>query len=147
MKRSPVALLLAAALAACGQASPPEGPPEITRPWTRATVGSTASAAVFMTITAPAADRLVSAATPVARETDLMTMQGGDSAMAMAYVEAIDLPAGRPVSLNPAGLHVWLAGLTHPLAAGETFPLTLAFEKAGKREITVTVIAPAAPAP
>ena len=34
-----------------------------------------------------------------------------------------------------------------PLKAGESFPLTLEFEKAGKREVTVSVIAPAAPAP
>jgi copper(I)-binding protein len=137
------ALLLLFPLAACGE------PPALAveDAWTRATVAGQANAAVFMTITAPAADRLVAAATPVAARTDLMTMRGGSSAMEMAYVSDIALPAGRPVSLDPAGLHVWLAGLRRPLAAGESFPLTLEFEHAGRREVTVSVIAPAAPPP
>lgn len=147
MKRLAVALLLAGSLASCSQPAAPEAGPEIVQPWTRDTVGSTASAAIFMTITAPTADRLLAATTPVAAETDLMTMNSAGNAMAMAYVEAIELPAGQPVSLDPTGLHVWLANLERPLKAGETFPLALEFEKAGKREVTVEVIAPAAPPP
>jgi copper(I)-binding protein len=76
-----------------------------------------------------------------------MTMEGGGSAMAMTYLEAIDIPANEPVSLNPSGLHVWLAGLNRPLRAGETFPLFLRFEKAGERRVIVSVIAPAAAPP
>jgi copper(I)-binding protein len=67
--------------------------------------------------------------------------------MAMASVKGIDLPSGQPVSLNPAGLHVWLAGLKQPLKAGQSFPLTLRFEKAGERRVSVPVIEPAAPPP
>jgi copper(I)-binding protein len=143
VKRLAFALALAGALASCGRPAAPE----VTRAWTRDTVGRTASAAVFMTITAPAGDRLVAASAPIAGKTDLMTMTGGDAAMAMDYVEAIELPAGQPVTLDAGGLHVWLADLTRPLAAGETFPLSLEFEKAGPREVTVEVVAPAAPAP
>lgn len=158
MTRLAFALLLASSLAACGQpaqsdaaqsdaAQSEAAPPEVAEPWTRDTVGRTDSAAVFMTITAPAADRLLGASTPIAGDTSLMTMTGGSEAMAMADVAAIDLPAGQPVTLGPTGLHVWLAGLDHPLTAGETFPLTLEFENAGTREVTVSVIAPAAAAP
>jgi copper(I)-binding protein len=135
--------MLAGFLAACGQPASPE----ITDAWTRDTVGGTASAAVFMTVTSSTGDRLLGASTPVAAKTDLMTMKGGTDAMEMAYVEAIDLPAGEPVSLNAAGLHVWLADLGQPLTAGESFPLQLEFEKAGEREVTVSVIAPAAAPP
>ena len=67
--------------------------------------------------------------------------------MEMKYLQGIDLPANTPVSLDPAGLHVWLANLNRPLKAGETIPLTLRFEKAGERQITVSVIAPSAPPP
>jgi copper(I)-binding protein len=74
-----------------------------------------------------------------------MTMQGGTEAMAMAYVEAIEIAANQPVSLGPTGLHVWLAGLEHPLAPGESFPLSLEFEHAGRQEVTVSVIEAAAP--
>ena len=100
-----------------------------------------------MTITSQAEDRLVAASTPIADKTDLMTMKDESGAMAMAYVERIDVPAGEAVSLNPGGLHVWLEELEEPLKAGHTFPLVLEFENGGKQEIEVTVIAPTAAAP
>ena len=143
MMKSAFALLLATTLAACGQPAQVE----IADPWTRDTIGGTANAALFMTITSPAADRLVAASTPAAARTDLMTMESGAGGMTMSYVEAIDLPAGQPVSLAPTGLHVWLEDLHQPLKAGETVPLTLTFENAGDRQVEVPVLAPAAPAP
>jgi periplasmic copper chaperone A len=113
--------------------------PQIKDVWTRATAGKTTVAAVFMTISSPTPDLLVSASTPIANKTDLMTMEGDSSKMGMRYVKDIPIPAKKPVSLNPMGLHVWLDGLKQPLKAGETFPLTLNFEKAGQREVTVMV--------
>ena len=115
--------------------------------WARDTIGGTANGAVYMTITSQAADRLVAASTTVANKTDLMTMEGGSSAMEMTYLKGIDIPAGKPVSLNPGGFHVWLAGLKQPLKAGQTFSLTLTFEKAGRRAVTVSVIKPDAAPP
>jgi copper(I)-binding protein len=76
-----------------------------------------------------------------------MTMTGGSGAMEMKYLDAMDLPAGKAISLDPAGWHVWLSGLNRPLRTGQAFPLSLRFEKAGEQTITVSVIAPAAPAP
>ena len=66
-----------------------------------------------------------------------MTMQGG--VMKMRSLAAIDLPAGQAVVLKPGATHIMLMGLKQPLRAGESFPLTLEFEKAGKREVNVTV--------
>ena len=74
-----------------------------------------------------------------------MTFVGGSSAMEMTYVPGIEIPAGKPVSLNPTGLHVWLEGLKQPLQAGQTFPLSLKFQNAGVRRVVVTVIEPSAP--
>ena len=143
MKRSALALGLTLALAACARPTAVE----VTDAWTRDTVGRTANAAVFMTITSPTADRLVAASASVAGKTDLMTMRSADGAMAMTYLDAISIPAGAPVSLDPAGLHVWLADLRAPLEAGQSFPLVLEFEKAGELGVEVAVIAPAAAAP
>ncbi|HWY14329.1 MAG TPA: copper chaperone PCu(A)C [Rhizomicrobium sp.] len=120
---------------------------EVKDVWARATIGSSANAAIYMTITSPNPDRLVAASTPVANKTDLMTLEGGSSAMEMIYLKTIDIPANKPVSLNPNGLHVWLAGLKQPLKAGETFPLTLTFEKAGRRQVSVSVTKPGATPP
>ena len=143
MTRSILTLLLAVSLTSCGQAAGLE----VKDLWARDTIGGTANAAVFMTIRSDSADRLVAASSPAAKKTDLMTMQSGGDAMAMAYVKAIDVGAGAPVSLNPRGLHVWLAELNRPLKAGESFPLFLTFEKAGQRRVDVTVIAPSATPP
>jgi copper(I)-binding protein len=147
VKRLALVLFFTFVMTSCGQPAPPPAPLEIQDVWARDTVGGTANAAVYMTITSPTPDRLLAASAAVADKTDLMTMQGGNGAMAMTYVEAIDVPAGKAVSLNSAGLHVWLAGLHQPLAAGQSFPLTLEFEKAGERQVSVSVIAPAAAPP
>lgn len=143
MRRLAFALALVFPVAACTQSAPVE----IKDVWARDTIGSVANAAIFMTIRSPTTDRLVAASTPVAKKTDLMTMAGGSGAMDMKYVHGIDLPGGTPVSLNSGGLHVWLAGLNQPLKAGQSFPLTLKFEKAGERQVTVSVIKPAAAPP
>ena len=143
MRRLALALVLLSLLAGCGQ---PAGV-EVKDAWARDTVGRTANAAVFMTLSSPGTDRLIAASSPVAKKTDLMTMEMEGGAMAMTYLDAIDIPAGEPVSLNPSGLHVWLADLDEPLKAGQTFPLVLEFEKAGEQRVVVSVIAPAAPPP
>jgi len=111
--------------------------------WARDTVGRTDSAAVFMTIRSDSADRLIAASTPAANKTDLMTMQVTDDAMAMTYLDAIEIPADGTVALDPAGLHVWLTDLDEPLKSGESIPLVLTFEKAGERRVRVAIIAPA----
>ena len=147
MRRSAFArfllLFLLFPLAACQQPASLE----VTDAWTRDSIGSTANAAVFMTISSGIADRLIGASTPVAKTTDLMTMAGGNGAMGMHYLKAIDIPAAAPVSLNAGGLHIWLADLNEPLKAGQTFPLVLEFENAGERRVIVSVVEPAAAAP
>lgn len=62
---------------------------------------------------------------------------GGE--MEMREVESIELPAGEMVALKPGGYHVMLIDLVAPLEAGQTFELTLSFEVAGERTVTVTV--------
>ena len=143
MRRSALALFLSLPLVACQQPAPLA----VKDAWTRDTVGGTANAAVYMTIESPVADRLIAASTSAAKKTALMTMEGGSSAMGMKYLDAIDIPADKPARLNPAGLHVWLADLNQPLKAGQSFTLTLKFEKAGERQIAVSVLAPAAASP
>jgi copper(I)-binding protein len=143
VRRLVFALFLLLPLMACGQPAQLE----VNDAWARDSVGSTANAAVFMTISSPTADRLIAASTPAAKKTDLMTMTGGSGAMGMKYLRAVEIAADEPVSLNPGGLHVWLADLKQPLKAGQSFPLILEFEKAGERRVTVSIIKPAAAPP
>jgi copper(I)-binding protein len=143
VRRFTFALVPMLAVTACTQPAPVQ----VQDVWTRDTVGNTANAAVFMTISSETPDRLLSAKAAIANKTDLMTMAGANGAMAMEYVKGIEIPANTPVTLNPSGLHVWLADLKQPLKAGQSFPLVLQFEKSGQREVTVKVIAPTAAPP
>ncbi len=57
----------------------------------------------------------------------------------MRPVEAVEVPAGATVALEPGGLHVMVMGLTDELAPGDTFAVTLHFENAGELHTTATV--------
>jgi copper(I)-binding protein len=58
--------------------------------------------------------------------------------MQMRPVESLECPPGL-TKIEPGGLHVMLLGLTHPLAAGTAFPLTLRFRDAGSLTVQVVV--------
>jgi periplasmic copper chaperone A len=113
---------------------------EVQKAWARATPGGARTGAVYMTLTAKGgSDRLVGVASPVAGEAQLheMSMEGG--VMRMRPLPAIELKAGVATVLKPGGMHVMLIGLKHPLARGDSFPLTLRFEKAGEQTVEVHV--------
>jgi periplasmic copper chaperone A len=131
-----IATTLAATLAA---AAAQTNEIEVTNAWARATPGGATTGAAYLTIRSPVADRLVGAASPVAKSAQLhsMTMQG--AIMRMRPVAGIDLPAGKPVTLKPGGLHIMLVGLNAPLQEGQNFPLTLTFKNAGNKQVTVAV--------
>ena len=136
MPRSPCGFWIwLAATAAIAQT----GDPQIANAWARATPGGAQTAAAYVTITSAAGDRLTAASTPAAQKAELHTMTMDGNVMKMRQVDGIDLPAGQAVTLKPGGYHIMLTGLSQPLTAGQTFPLTLTFEKAGAREVTVTV--------
>ena len=131
--------LFVAVLVLSGIASAQTGPVEVKGAWARATPGKAETGAAYLTIQSSAADRLTAVSTPVADKAELheMTMQGG--VMRMRSLATIDLPAAQPVVLKPGTTHIMLTGLKRPLRVGESFPLTLEFEKAGRREVNVRV--------
>ena len=88
------------------------------------------------------ADRLVSVSAPVSKSAEMHVMKMKGEVMQMRQVEAIDLPAGKTVALAPGGYHIMFVGLKAPLKAGEGFPMTLKFAKAGEVTVPVRVEAP-----
>jgi hypothetical protein len=65
-----------------------------------------------------------------------MTHKGG--MMKTLDVPSIDLPAGKRMDMTSAhGYHLTLVDLKAPLKAGETVPLTLNIEMAGKQGVKV----------
>jgi copper(I)-binding protein len=87
-----------------------------------------------------APDRLLSAKSEVAERASLHESRAEGDVMKMGPVEGgIEVPAHGTAELKPLGLHVMLMGLNRPLKDGETFPMTLVFEKQGEVRIEVKV--------
>jgi periplasmic copper chaperone A len=92
-------------------------------------------------------DRLLRASTPAAARAELHTMNMDDGVMRMREVDAIALAPGAAVKMRPGqGYHFMLMGLKKPLKEGDSFPMTLEFERGGKIEVKVVVQVPKAPA-
>ena len=132
-------LALAAGLVVASAALAQTGQLEVNNAWARATAGKADTGVAYVAIQSPTADRLVSLSTPAAKKAELHTMSMQGTVMKMRPLSGLDIPAGQPVMLKPGGDHIMLMGLSQPLRAGQTFPLTLDFEKAGSRTVTVTV--------
>jgi len=118
----------------------------VVNPWARASAGKAKNGAAYMELVnnGHMADRLVKADTPVAKHASLHTHTMKDGVMSMGPVKAIEVSPGEPSVLQPGGLHIMLMGLKAPLKMGETFPMTLTFEKTGKTTVTVKVAGPGA---
>ena len=112
----------------------------IEQPWARAAQQGGVGAA-FMRIEnhGAAADRLVSASSPLARTVELHTTIRDGDVMRMRPVDVIEVPAHGTVQLQPGSLHIMLIGLQRPLAQGEQVPLTLTFERAGPVPVNLHV--------
>jgi copper(I)-binding protein len=132
-------LAFAAALAAANTALAQSNQLEVSNAWARATPGKAENGAAYVTILSPTPDRLLSASSPAAKKAELHTMEMAGMVMKMRPVAGLDIPAGQPVALKPGGEHIMLIGLQQPLREGQSFTLTLNFEKAGARTVSVAV--------
>ena len=98
----------------------------------------------YLSLTAPADDRLVGVSSPVAGRAQLHGSRVESNMMMMYEIrDGLPLPAGQVVELKPGGSHVMLLAVTEPLKAGDSVPLTLTFASAAPVEITAPVGQPA----
>lgn len=87
-------------------------------------------------------DRLLSATSPAVEAVEIHEMSMADGQMQMrALPDGVAIPAGATVELAPGGLHLMLIGVREPLAAGQTVPVALRFEKAGTVTVPLAVLA------
>lgn len=99
----------------------------------------------YVTLTSSRDDRMVSVATPLSGQARIHEMKIENGIMSMAELKAgLVLPAGEAVALMPGGNHIMLTGLTQPLKAGDTVPLTLSFQNAAPVEVQARVAQPEA---
>ena len=115
---------------------------QVENPWARATPSGAKTGAVYMTIDnkSSIADRLTGVSSEVAKKLQIHETKTDKGITKMREISGgLPVPVGGSLVLKPGGYHVMLIDLNRPLKAGETFPLTLVFEKAGKISITVPV--------
>lgn len=111
----------------------------VEHPWARASGGRTAAAYLTVTNAGAAADRLVAASAPVAGKATLHESKMVKGVMEMRPLGPVTLQPGQSLTLKPGSDHIMLTHLKAPLKAGQSFPLTLTFEKAGAITVTVPV--------
>ena len=114
----------------------------VEQPWARATPAGAQTGAAYMTLDnkASSTDRLTGASSDVADKLQIHEMTVVNGVMQMRELAGgLPIPAGGSVTLKPGSYHIMLIGLKKPLTPGETFPLTLTFEKAGNISVTVPV--------
>lgn len=87
-------------------------------------------------------DRLIAASSPVAEITELHETTMENDVMRMGEVEALALPVGEWISIDPGGYHIMLVNLQHELYEGGAIPLTLTFESGIEMTIAVPVYDP-----
>lgn len=133
-KLLPLTLLLAAGLA--------QAQTTATELWARGTVPGQKASGAFVQLRSPDAARLVAASTPAAARVEIHEMKMVDGVMQMRQIPGLDLPAGQTVALQPGGLHLMLMDLKQPLQNGQTLPLTLTVERAGKPAETLQLQLP-----
>ena len=87
-------------------------------------------------------DTLIAASADIADDTQLHEIAtDGGNAMMRVVEGGIPVEPGGGVSLRPGGYHVMLLGVGEIPEVGETFALTLEFERAGRMTVTVEVAA------
>lgn len=122
----------------------------IDQPWSRATPASAQTAGGYMTLTNKGTepDRLIAVESAAAGRAELHEMKMDGSIMRMRELEkGVALAPGATVELKPGGYHVMFMQLKEPLKKGQSVPVVLVFEKAGRISVDMQVEALGAAGP
>ena len=84
------------------------------------------------------AQRKITSHTAMAKSVEMREDAQGQSRPAPAPV--IDIPGGGTINLGPGGRYLMLVGLKQPLREGDSFLITLHFDKAGTENTAVKIL-------
>jgi copper transport protein len=117
--------------------------------WAPAMPGGLGTGAGYMVIAnhQQSDDRLISVSSPWAEHVSLHESKMEDGMSRMKDVAALTIPAGGQAVLSPGKYHLMFTGLYAPFVAGDTVPVTLEFERAGRLEVTLSVRPPGGQSP
>jgi copper(I)-binding protein len=108
---------------------------DITEAWTRATGNATAAPVYLHIVSAKDPDRLIGVEVHNADKVEMKDEMGR-----AGPVQPVDIPGGGTVNFAPNGRYLNLVGLKAPLREGDSFLLTLKFDKAGTSTTAVKVL-------
>jgi copper(I)-binding protein len=120
---------------------------DVTDAWTRATAGNATTAPVYLhLVSAKDPDRLIGLEVSNAARVDVRepTDQGAAKG---TVAPSLDVPGGGTVNFVPGSRYLLLTGLKAPLKEGESFLLTLRFDKGGTQTAVVKVLNASASGP
>lgn len=134
-------------LASCSS-SPTVKSLEIADAWARPTPATATTTAVYMTVSSPVDDELISVETPIAESamvhvSSAGTRSGGGHHGGANHITMKDselkVSSNSTASLSPGGMHIMLEGLRKPLHEGDVFELKLTFKVGGTVTTSVLV--------
>ena len=106
---------------------------KIKEAWTHAAPANADMAEVYLTIEnhMGAPDTLTNVTTYAAESAVIMTTTNADGVNASGEAQFITIAADKDLAMSRNKTYILLKKLRQPLVAGEKFPITLTFEKAG----------------
>ncbi len=121
----------------------------IVHPYATPSVAGTTNAAAYIARlenTGTRADKLLRVSTPLAGRVELHHMiVDAEGVMRMRRVDDVALEPATQIKMRPGqGWHFMLTELKQPLIEGQTFPMTMEFERGGKVDVKVVIQVPKA---
>lgn len=126
-------------LTACSQVS---GEVSLSDAWARATAPGQVVGAAYLTLQSAHGSTLVSTESPAAERVEIHSMTMNDGVMRMRKMDALPLPAGEVVKLEPGGFHLMLFDLKQPLKVGENLEFLLHFKDNAGKTSTIKLTVP-----
>ena len=118
--------------------------------WSRASIGTRRPGVAYMTLRNTGAEPVVLSGL----RTDLAMMPmihatttDAQGVTRMSHMEAVEIPAGETVALEPGGLHVMLMDLQRPMVEGESYTLSVIFADGTETTVDVPILGMAARGP
>jgi len=110
----------------------------IVNPFSYETASTSTSSEIYLILnnSGENMDRLIGIETPIAMSAQVFSNQGDDGQM---KVMQLKLTPKKEIVLAPGRRYIKLTDLEAPLQEGESFPLTMVFEKAGSLSVNVTI--------
>jgi len=109
--------------------------------WARPTAEKMGNSAIYLEIKnqGKKGDALIKAETDIATNVEIHKTVDNNGISSMVQLSKVSIPANTTVQFTPGGLHIMILGVTSQLKDGDSFPLMLTFEHAGKIDVEVVV--------